>query len=180
MLISYLLSYGSNREKEIKMIHELKGDVLLSTANAIVHGIAPNDHFRAGIALELKDRWPALFKDFRHFCHTHSPKTGDVWTWSGPNIRVINLFTQEEAKHDSGHPGPASLSNLNHCLHKLKREITEQSITSLAFPKICCGHGGLKWNDVKPLLTDNLISLGIPVYLYVDFVKNLKANEPAK
>ena len=52
------------------MIHEIAGDILLSKAALIAHGIAPMDDFHSGLALALRERWPALYKDFRHYCHT--------------------------------------------------------------------------------------------------------------
>ena len=36
------------------MIQEVSGDILLSKAHAIAHGIAPNDDFHSGLALALR------------------------------------------------------------------------------------------------------------------------------
>ena len=36
------------------MIHEVEGDILLSSAHAIAHGVAPNDDFRSGLAHALR------------------------------------------------------------------------------------------------------------------------------
>ena len=65
------------------MIKHLTGDILLSNAQAMAHGIAPNDHFDSGLALSLRQDWPALYKDFRHYLHTAHPKPGGLWVWSG-------------------------------------------------------------------------------------------------
>lgn len=43
------------------MIHELSGDILLSGAKAIAHGVTPNDDFHHGLALQLRERMPALY-----------------------------------------------------------------------------------------------------------------------
>ena len=48
------------------MIHELSGDILFSGAKAIAQGVAPNDDFLHGLALQLRERMPAMYKDFRH------------------------------------------------------------------------------------------------------------------
>ena len=47
------------------MIYEVSGDILLSDARAIAHGVAPNDNFTTGLAFSLREHWPALYKDFR-------------------------------------------------------------------------------------------------------------------
>jgi O-acetyl-ADP-ribose deacetylase (regulator of RNase III) len=75
------------------MIHELSGDILLSKAKAVVHGIAPNDDFHHGLALQLRERMPAMCKDFRHFCQTNHPKSGNLWTWMSADSRfIVNLY----------------------------------------------------------------------------------------
>jgi hypothetical protein len=48
------------------MIHEVAGDMLLSEAAAVTHGVAPNENFANGLALSLRERWPGMYKDFRH------------------------------------------------------------------------------------------------------------------
>ncbi len=42
------------------MIREVAGDLLLSEVEAIAHGVAPNDHFDQGLALALREKWPAM------------------------------------------------------------------------------------------------------------------------
>lgn len=61
------------------MIQYVSGDILLSGAAAIAHGVAPNDDFKQGLALSLREQWPALYKDFRHYCKTTHPKEGGLW-----------------------------------------------------------------------------------------------------
>ena len=52
------------------MLLQVTGDILLTKAQVIVHGVAPNDDFHQGLALSLREQWPALYKDFRHYCKT--------------------------------------------------------------------------------------------------------------
>jgi hypothetical protein len=47
------------------MLREVAGDILLTKAEALAHGVAPNDNFANGLALALRERWPAMYKDFR-------------------------------------------------------------------------------------------------------------------
>ena len=81
------------------MIYEVSGDILKTKAQAIAHGVAPNDPFNQGLAHALREQWPALYKDFRHYCHTSHPAVGDVWMWgSVGGVRIVNLMTA--ANHD--------------------------------------------------------------------------------
>lgn len=161
------------------MIHELSGDILLSNSKTIAHGIAPNDDFHQGLALQLRERMPALYKDFRHYCQTQHPKPGGLWTWmSADGCHIVNLFTQEGAYDHGSKPGNATLSNVNHALHTLHAFAQKEKVNSIALPRLACGVGGLDWNDVKPLIEKQLGDLGIPVYVYATYQKGVKANEP--
>lgn len=163
------------------MIHELSGDILLSGAKAIAQGVAPNDDFHHGLALQLRERMPAMYKDFRHFCQTKHPKSGGLWTWmSSDGHFIVNLFTQEAAYAHGSKPGDASLSHVNHALHALRTLIEKEKLPSIALPRLACGMTGLEWNDVKPLIEKQLGDLGIPVYVYATYHKGIKASEPTK
>ena len=160
------------------MIHEVSGDILLSNAQAIAHGVAPNDHFDSGLALALREKWPSMAKDFRHFAHQSHPKSGEIWMWGGTGgARIFNLMTQEGDHNHGSRPGKASLANVNHCLRRLRHQIESEKITSVALPALATGVGGLAWADVKPLIEQHLGDLSIPVYVYTTYHAGVKAVE---
>lgn len=160
------------------MIHEVSGDILLTKSKAIAHGVAPNDHFDNGLALSLRENWPTMAKDFRHYAQQCHPKPGEVWTWGGFGLRVFNLLTQEGEHGHGSKPSHATISNVNHCLRRLRHEIEKGDVKSLAIPKLATGVGGLDWKDVKPLIYSHLEDLGIPIYLYTEYHKGQAASEP--
>lgn len=160
------------------MIKEVEGDILLTTAEATVHGVSPDDDFKNGLALSIRQRWPALYKDFRHFCHTKHPKPGELWSWAGADkARFIQLLTQEGPIGHGDHPGPAKTKYVNHALKQLRKEIEKEKISSIALTKLACGVGGLAWDEVKPLIEQHLGDLDIPVYLYTNYSKGIQAQE---
>ena len=89
------------------MLKEVAGDILLTKAEALAHGVAPNDNFANGLALALRERWPAMYKDFRHYSQTVAPKTGELWTWAGVG-GVWIVDTQEPAASHGANPGRAT------------------------------------------------------------------------
>ncbi len=160
------------------MIREVSGDILLTKAQAIAHGVAPNDPFTAGLAHQLRENWPAMYKDFRHYCQTKHPNPGSLWAWMGADSkRVVSLFTQEPAYHTGDRPGRASLQHVGHALKALRQLIDSEKLTSVALPRLATGVGGLEWNDVKPLLTQHLGDLAIPVIVYTTYHANQAAAE---
>ncbi len=159
------------------MIHEVSGDILLSQAVAIAHGVAPGDHFNQGLALALRERWPSMAKDFRHWCHQSHPKPGRTWIWSGPGARVICLLTQEECAGHGQHAGRAHAEHVNHALKELRQLVEREKISSLALPRLATGVGGLDWSEVKPLIEHHLSELKIPVFVYSTYNAGVAAEE---
>lgn len=160
------------------MIHEVSGDILLSSAKVIAHGVAPNDHMDSGLALALRERWPAMYKDFRHFFHGHHPDVGELWTWAGADgHRIVSLFTQEPAPQGGGHPGKATLAAVGHALKQLAKVAQKEKFESIALPRLATGVGGLEWTDVKPLIQRYLGELEIPIYVYSEYHAGVRAKE---
>lgn len=161
------------------MIHEVEGDLLLSKAQAIAHGVSPNDDFHQGLALALREQWPALYKDFRHFCQISTPAPGTLWTWvSASGQRIVNLFTQESAgRHHGSRPGRATLAHVNHCLRELHKLALAEKWQSLALSRLATGVGGLDWKDVKPLVLQHLGDLDTKVIVYSTYRKGVVAAE---
>ena len=161
------------------MIHEVAGDILLTKAQAIAHGVAPNEHFDSGLALALREAWPAMATDFRHYAHQTHPKPGEMWVWSGVGgVRIFNLLTQEGEHTHGAKPGRATVANVNHCLRRLRHELEKGETRSIALPKLATGVGGLDWNAVLPLIKLHLGDLKVPVFVYANFQKGQQAQEP--
>lgn len=167
------------------MIQQVSGDLLLSSSKVIVQGIAPNDHFNQGLAHALRERYPSLYHDFRHYCNQHHPKEGTLWAWAGvgenssAEVIVVNLFTQSAAEGHGGvgHPGKATTKSVNHALRELAKWAVKEKVPSLALPRLATGVGGLKWNEVLPLIEHHLGELPIPVYVYTTYHAGVKAQE---
>jgi len=162
------------------VLYEVVGDILLSRAAAIAHGVSPNDNFAQGLALSLREQWPALYQDFRHYCKTQKADAGGAWAWAGADgRRIVNLFTQEPPKMAGGRPGRAKLQHVGHALRALHNVVEAEKIKSLALPRLATGVGGLDWTDVQPLLEKHLGTLKIPVFVYSRYEKGVTAKEPS-
>lgn len=159
------------------MIKEVNGDILLSGAQIIAHGVAPNDHFDSGLALSLREAFPGMYKDFRQYCHQAHPKAGEIWRWQGKERQIVNLLTQDPPSTDHGHPGRASIVHVNHALRELAKMIEKHHIVSVALPRLATGVGGLDWEEVRPVIFHHLGELDANVYLYSQFSKGVKAAE---
>ncbi len=159
------------------MIHFVTGDILLTKAQIIAHGVAPGDHFNQGLALALRERFPNMAKDFRHYCHQSSPESGEAWFWASPEKLIINLMTQQKAENENAHPGKATLSNVDHALKAARKIIEKEGLASIALPRLATGVGGLAWDDVKALIKKNFEAADIAVFVYEKYAKDVVAQE---
>lgn len=165
--------------KDWLVIHYVSGDILLSRAQALAHGVAPKDPMNQGLARSLHEMYPAMHKDYHHWCNLRHPKPGEAWMWGGAGgVRVINLITQEGGYGHGGHPERATLKHVRDSLRALTRIVEKEGLKSLALPRLATGVGGLQWDDVRPVLEDRLGGLKIPVYVYAEFHAGQKAAEP--
>ncbi len=161
------------------MIYQVSGDILLSNAHAIVHGIAPNDPMNQGLALSLHEKYPSMHKDFHHWCNQNHPKPGKAWMWGGAEgVRIVNLLTQDGGYGHGARPEKATLKHVRDSLKALLKIIKKESITSIALPKIATGVGGLDWEQVRPVIQEKLENVDIPVYIYTEFHSGQQGKEP--
>jgi len=143
------------------MIKEVTGDLLLSKATAIAHGIAPHDDFKQGLALSLREQWPectrlpALLSDLQS-------QTGNLVELEGRARPHYQSVYPRSARRPSGQSWKSDRPNINHVLQALKKEIQAQQVTSLALPRLATGVGGLTWDEVKPLIHSTLKDLVFP------------------
>jgi O-acetyl-ADP-ribose deacetylase (regulator of RNase III) len=164
------------------MIHEVSGDILLTKAAAIAHGVAPGDDFKQGLALALRERWPGLYNDFKHHCRQNHPKPGGAWAWSSAGqagaVRIVNLLTQDPPARPGEHPGKARAEYVNESLRALHKWIEAEKPRSVALPRLATGVGGLAWKDVEPLIQKHLGKVPAQVFLYTTYQKGVAAAEP--
>jgi hypothetical protein len=88
----------------------------------------------------------------------------ELWFWWNPepgNPRyVINFPTKENWRN------PSKLEWISAGLADLKNRVMMIGIESIAIPALGCANGGLRFEDVRPLIEEKLNDLEIPVLLY--------------
>jgi len=161
------------------VIHFVSGDILLSRAQVLAHGVAPNDPMTHGLAFEVRQKYPALHKDFHHWCSQQHPKAGSAWLWGAPGgVRVVNLLTQDGGYGIGAKPGRATLHNVREALRAFAKMAAKEGFESVAMPRLATGVGALTWEDVLPVIEDRLGGLELPVYVYAEYRPGKTAHEP--
>ena len=55
--------------------------------------------------------------------------------------------------------------------------VAKEGLTSVALPRLATGVGSLAWEDVEPLIENQLADLNVPIVVYKRFVPGEKAQE---
>lgn len=138
-------------------IFESKAETLVNTINCV--GVMGK-----GVALEFKNIYPTMFKDYVARCKTKSVKPGEPYYYTDLlGTSIINFPTKDDWR---------SQSNISYVINGLKWFIDNYSqlgIKSVAFPPLGCGNGGLLWEDVGPIMYKALSPLPIDIEVYAPF-----------
>lgn len=128
---------------------------------AIGHGANCQYTMDAGIALQIKERYPAAYYADKYCPLSPIEKLGNFSVGCGYNEPgwVVNFYTQFN-------PGPdADYMWLKSSLKKFNYE-WGGAFEFIGLPKIGCGIGGLKWGIVKTIIQKELISFDVTVVHY--------------
>lgn len=123
-----------------------------------------------GFVLALSAKWkqPEIFYKVWAKSTACSPKfeLGEIQTVKvEEDLFIVNMIAQHGIYPENGIP-PARLDALESCLNKVYDLIKDQTDTTIHMPRICAGLGGLKWEDVEPVIIRALSDKNIEVNVY--------------
>ncbi len=143
------------------MLKPLIGDLFESRAQTLVNPVNCVGVMGKGLALEFKRRFPANFKDYADRCSRKEVRLGGPYLFGDPSGRgIVNFPTKDHWR------SPSRLSDIEDGLEHLVRHFREWEVTSIAFPALGCGNGGLAWSEVGPLMYRSLAELPIDIEIY--------------
>jgi len=143
------------------MVKVLTGNLFESKAQTLVNTVNCVGVMGKGIALEFKQRFPDMFKDYLAQCGRGEVRLGKPYLYkSQTQPWILNFPTKDHWRSVS------RLEDIIRGLEYLAAHYKEWGITSLAVPPLGCGNGQLEWCVVGPTLYRYLSRLDIPVELY--------------
>lgn len=171
------------------MLTFLSGNLFDTDAAAIVNTVNCVGAMGAGIALGVKNRWPATYTAYRRDCGIGLSCAGGSDSAIGPQRHQAappccapGLTCQVHRVRPGGaivRPtltpgpirfvidlptkrhwhGPSLLSDVAAGIPALAAAITRLALPSVAIPPLGCGNGGLDWTQVRSLLIAGLAPL---------------------
>ena len=136
------------------------GDLFASPCQTLVNPVNCIGVMGAGLALEFRRRFPAVYRDYRRLCREGELRVGEPHLHVGAGPWVLNFPTKHHWRD------PARLEWVQAGLAHLCAHARAWGIRSLAVPALGCGLGQLDWAQVRPLLERELAILQVPVELY--------------
>lgn len=163
------------------MIHEAHGNLLDADADALVNTVNTVGVMGKGIALQFKRAFPANHKAYKRACDRDAVQLGRMFIWDagalaghGPRY-IINFPTKKHWRSKS------KLSDIRTGLDDLVRQLKDLSIKSVAVPPLGCGHGGLSWEQVCPIIERAFDEVpDVTVFLYPPEGAPAVADQPVR
>lgn len=145
----------------------IKGDLLqLADAgefDAIIHGCNCFCAMGAGIALQIKTKYPAAWEADKNSIQGHKGKLGTYTSAQVGDLTIINAYTQYM-------PGLNDLQENYAAINTAMRRIAvDFAGKRIGLPLIGAGLAGGDWNIIRDIIRDNLE--GLVDYTIVEYAR---------
>jgi len=161
------------------MIRSVTGDILESSAEALVNTVNCVGVMGRGIALQFKQVFPDNFRQYVAACRRGEVKPGRMVVFEtgeaiGPHY-IVNFSTKRHWR------GKSRIEDIDAGLKALVAEIQARGIRSIAIPPLGSGLGGMDWSDVRPKIERAFAGLPeVEVFLFdpVNSTSDIQSPQP--
>ncbi len=139
------------------------GDLFKSNRQTLVNTINCVGVMGAGIAKKAKQLFPLMYREYVQLCKDRCIQPGKPYLWKNPDAQaqwILNFPTKDHWK------APSQLEWIEQGLDFFVKNYKDWGVQSIAFPALGCGHGGLWWIDVKPVMEKYLGNVDLPLEIY--------------
>lgn len=137
------------------------GNLFDSRAQTLVNPVNCVGVMGAGLAREFKERYPSMFQEYWKACQSGQLRPGNLLTIPVGNDKyILNFPTKDDWRN------PTEWEYLEKGMATFIRVYRELGITSVAFPLLGAGLGGLNKLEVFDFLVEHLQYVDIHVIIY--------------
>jgi len=148
------------------MITYVAGNLFTSPAQVLVNTVNTQGVMGKGIALQFRQAFPDMFKDYQDLCERGKIDIGVLWIYKTSHKWILNFPTKKNWRN------PSKVDFIETGLKKFSERFNELGIYSIAFPALGCGNGELDWeNTVKPLMEKYLKKIPADVFVHPPVAK---------
>src|SRR5258708_17203430 len=143
------------------MFKALIGDLFSSQKQTLVNTVNCVGIMGKGVAQEFKKRYPSMFEDYAYRCARKQVRLGEPYLFKDPRgRRILNFPTKDHWR------SPSRLIDIERGLDYFLSHYRNWGITSIAFPPLGSGNGGLHLSGVGPFICDKHHRLDIDVEVF--------------
>jgi len=140
------------------MILISQGNLLAAPVDALVNTVNIVAIMGKGIALQFKQAFPVMFREYEKACKAGEVQLGrmhifDLGGLVGGPRWIINFPTKGHWRDRS------RLTDIETGLEDLVSIVRRLGIRSVAIQPLGCGNGGLNWEDVRPRIELAFVNL---------------------
>lgn len=139
------------------------GNILQSPMQTLVCPVNCIGAMGKGLAEQMRRAFPGLYEAYRVACAEGDVAIGKLWVWDvpGSDKKILCFPTKQDWHYNS------KLEWIELGLDIFSTTYMEMGITSIAWPPLGCGEGGLDWREVRNAMRDFLTGIPIPMEIYV-------------
>lgn len=157
-----------NSTENISYLH---GDLLESHANIIVHQVNCMGVMGAGLARQIRSKWPNVYNEYRALCdEVSAPRDlmGKAQMVSvEPGCSVANCFAQQDYRRAGQNICLTDYGSLSLALNEVREFATSINARAVALPfELGCGLAGGDCNIVRDIIDEALGNTAFEVKIY--------------
>lgn len=143
------------------MIEIIGGNIFSSKCQTLVNPVNCVGVSGAGLAKEIRLRWPHFHSTYKNLCDEGLLVPGKFYLYRSTPKYILAFPTKRHYRDRS------RLEDIEAGLQRFSEEYANLDITSVAFPALGCGLGGLDYtHQVRPLMIKYLAHLPITCEVY--------------
>ncbi len=144
------------------MITYVVSDIFYSPAKVLVNTVNTVGTMGKGLAYQFRQFYPQMNDQYRILCDQQQFKVGQLWLYKTPHKWILNFPTKADWRD------PSRLEYLEQGLEKFVATYADKGLTSVSFPMLGAGLGGLDWETVvRPVMERYLHDLPINIYIHL-------------
>ena len=145
-------------------VNVLIGNLFESKAQTLVNTVNCVGIMGKGIAQEFKKRYPEMFKEYKDLCNREQMHLGKLYIYKTLYEKtIVNFPTKKHWRSVS------RVEDIYDGMQCFIQKYKDWGITSIAFPPLGCGNGGLEWDVVGPMMYQELSKLNIDIEIYAPY-----------
>lgn len=135
-------------------------DIFKSGSEVLVNPVNYVGVMGAGLAKQFKDKYPKMYEQYKIDCDYGRYYPGHVLQYYvSSELTIICFATKKHWRSFS------SIDWIINGIHELNNIMIFYGFKSVSIPRIGCGLGGLDWNEVKPIIINELNNNQFDIWL---------------